>query len=281
MNRVADLHIHTLESDGTFTPTEVVLKARDQKLDAIAITDHDSVKALDEARESAQSLGIEMIAGIELSAYVDDCEVHILGYCFDDKDPVLLGKLQLLREVREQRIFEIVKKLQALNFDVHAEDIFLLVGKGVPGRLHVARTLVAKKIVGSIAEAFKRFLTPGKPAYVPKEKLSTGEVIRLILQAGGVPVLAHPGLMKRDDLIPKLLNEGLKGIEVYHSEHVTEKQRHYLEIAKNFGLIVTGGSDCHGLAKGKMLLGTVKIPYDLLELLKHASRNYKEGLIHG
>src|SRR5574341_458919 len=264
MSKFIDLHLHTTASDGMSTAAEVVERARTLQISAIAITDHDSVEAIGEARILGEKHGIEIISGIELSAYSGENEIHILGYYFDDKNPNLLKKLHELCIVREQRIHEIVEKLREANVNITIEDVFKLSGEGAVGRLHVARALVEKKIVSNTKEAFRQFLSNGKCAYVSKERLSTRDTIELLLKLGGVPVIAHPGLLNQDDLIPKLVKEGLKGIEVYHPEHSPEKVSRYTKLAKEHDLIITGGSDCHGMAKGKVLMGTIKVPHELL-----------------
>jgi predicted metal-dependent phosphoesterase TrpH len=275
MSKWIDLHLHTIASDGTSTATEVVERAKKLQINAIAITDHDSVESIHEARILGRKLGIEVIPGIELSAYSGESEIHILGYYFDDQNHDFIKKLDELCIVREQRIHQIVEKLRQNNVDISIDDVLKFSGEGAVGRLHVARALVQKGVVANTNEAFKKFLANGKSAYVPKERLTTKETIELLLKIGGVPVIAHPALLGRDDLIPKLVEEGLKGIEVFHPEHSLGKVEHYKKLAKDYNLIITGGSDCHGMAKGKILMGIVKVPYELLEPLKnvHLSLN--------
>ncbi|MBI1883623.1 MAG: PHP domain-containing protein [Chlamydiae bacterium] len=268
-----DLHLHTLASDGTFTAQEVLEKAREAHFSAVAITDHDSVRALEEARFHGEKFGIEVISGIELSAYHAEQEVHILGYFFDDKNVLLLEKLKEFQSAREKRIHAIVKKLQEIKINISLDDVFKLVGDGAAGRLHVARVLYEKGIVTHPSEAFKRFLSYGKPAYVPKEKISTWEAIDMIRKAGGIASLAHPVFLPQEKLIASFVQEGLQAIEVYHPEHSSGVTDHYRKMAIEHGLLMTGGSDCHGLAKGKMLIGSVRTPYELLEPLKKRALN--------
>ncbi|MBI1869727.1 MAG: PHP domain-containing protein [Chlamydiae bacterium] len=269
-DKAIDLHLHTLASDGTSTATEVVERARHFRIDAIAMTDHDSVESIDEARWMGEKLGIEIISGIELSAYHGESELHILGYFFDDKDLEFCKALKKFCEEREKRIHQIVEKLTKAGVRITLEDVTKLSGEGAPGRLHVARALVEKRIVTDTREAFRRFLSYGKPAYVEKEKISTQEAIQMLKVIGGVPVLAHPGLLHRDDLIPQLVREGLMGLEVYHTEHSQNAIEHYKELTQVHRLVMTGGSDCHGEAKGKFLIGKNRIPYHLLEPLRKA-----------
>ncbi len=268
--KLFDLHLHTLASDGTFTATEVVQRAKSVGLSIIAITDHDSVEALAEARVAGEKEGIEIIAGIELSAYEDKTEIHILGYFLDDADPTFRKTLENLREVRKKRIYHIVEKLRELGVDITPEEVFKEAKDAAAGRPHVAQVLVKKKIVPNIKEAFRQYLADGKPACSPKEKLTTKEAIDLLKSVGGVPVLAHPAFLYNDDLIPKLIQEGLMGIEAYHSEQPAKVSKKYIELANQYNLLITGGSDCHGHGKDKILIGSVKMPYHYLEPLRQA-----------
>lgn len=264
----ADLHIHTQFSDGTYTPEEVVAIARRHDLAAIALTDHDTVEGCVPTAAVGAAAGLEFIPGVELTAEQDGHELHILGYGFDPANAHLLARLELFQSVRQQRIREIVARLNALNVTLEADAVFALANCRSPGRPHVARALVAAGVCDSLDEAFERFLKRHRPAWVPKYKVSALEALELIHQAGGVAVLAHPVLNRVDDLIPGLVSAGLDGIECFHTKHSTAASQRYLEMAESLGVIVTGGSDCHGLNKGKPLLGTVKLPYLHVEQLK-------------
>lgn len=277
-DRYIDLHLHTIASDGSRTASEVVRDAKRLGLKAISITDHDTVGAVEEAKKTGLELGVEVIAGIELSAYVENTEVHILGYYFDETDSKLLKRLAEFRRVREKRVLIIIDKLKSLNLSISIDDVMRIAKDGSIGRLHVARVLVEKGIVDSIKQAFDLYLTFGRPAYASKEKITTKEAIQMILEVGGVPVLAHPSSLRDDSLIPKFVQEGLIGIEVYHSDHWPEVTDRYRELAKTNHLLMTGGSDCHGLANGKVLIGSVKVSYTLLEPLKNAHQLIRKGL---
>jgi predicted metal-dependent phosphoesterase TrpH len=161
-----------------------------------------------------------------------------------------------------------VARLNQLGVPLQVDAVFALANCRSPGRPHIARTLVKEGVCGNLDEAFDRFLKKGKPAWVPKFKMSAAEAIKLIQNAGGVAVLAHPGLNKSDDIIPTLVEAGLDGIECFHSKHSTAVTEHYLELADRYNLIATGGSDCHGMNKGKPLLGSIKLPYTHVERLK-------------
>lgn len=162
---------------------------------------------------------------------------------------------------------------------MRAESVFELANCRAPGRPHVARALVQQRLCGSLDEAFERFLKKGKPAWVPKCRMSALQAIELIHEAGGLAVMAHPGLNRTDDVIPALVKAGLDGIECFHTKHSTHATEHYLQVAEQYGLLVTGGSDCHGMSKGKPLIGTIRIPYLYVERLK--DRALRKGLENG
>jgi 3',5'-nucleoside bisphosphate phosphatase len=266
--KFADLHLHTLFSDGTFTPEELVLRAQKAGLACIALTDHDSVEGCDRAAAACAKVQMDFIAGAELTAEHQDTEVHILGYFLDTKNPVLLKRIAEFQAVRQNRINEMCAALNKLGIPLKAESVFALANCKSPGRPHVARALVKEKLIDNLDEAFERFLKKGKPAWVPKTKMSALESVELIHQAGGLAVMAHPGLNRTDDIIPALVKAGLDGIECFHTKHSTVMAERYLEIAEKYNLLVTGGSDCHGFSKKQPLIGTVKLPYDHVEKMK-------------
>lgn len=267
-----DLHIHTIYSDGTWTPQEVVSRAKKLNLAAISITDHDSVAGLEEAIARGEKLGIEVVPGIEMSTDVGEDEIHILGYYLDWKEKKFLARLEKFQAARAKRNRKLIKNLKELGMEINHGELKGLSGRGVISRLHIARLMVRKGYVSSIGNAFERWLNPGKPAYVKKMNVSPFQIIELILKTGGVPVFAHPFLSKRDDLIPHLVKAGLKGIEVYHSAHDSRVTQYYQKVAQKYHLLITGGSDCHGEAKDKVLMGKVKVPVSVLRVLKKAAR---------
>ncbi len=264
----ADLHIHTNESDSTFSPEEVVKYAAKLNLSAISITDHDSVDAISIVKQYAEKYNIEVIPGVELSTDASGDEVHILGYYVDYTDKWFLDKLKIFKDARVKRAKHIIEKLNELGFLISFEDIYNISGEGAIGRMHIARAMLEKKYVSTIQEAFYRFLGKGKKAYVKKYKMTPSEAINIIKKANGISVLAHPQIMNNDSLILEMIKDGLDGIEVYHSDHTSDGIKKYLQIAKKNNLLVTGGSDCHGIGKGRILMGTVQIPYDLVEKIK-------------
>ena len=266
--KFADLHLHTQFSDGTFTPEELVLHAQKHGLACIALTDHDSVEGCARAAAACAAVRMEFIAGSELTAEHEDTEVHVLGYFLDTHNQVLLEKIGKFQAVRQSRIHEMCAALNKLGIPLKAETVFALANCQSPGRPHVARALVKEKLIGNLDEAFEKYLKKGRPAWVPKTKMSALESVELIHQAGGLAVMAHPGLNRSDDIIPDLVDAGLDGIECFHTKHSTVMAERYLEIAEKYNLLVTGGSDCHGFSKKAPLIGTVKLPYEHVEKLK-------------
>jgi len=269
--RYADLHIHTYYSDSTFSPEEVIANAEKMALSAIAICDHDCVDGIKPCRELAKPIGIEIVPGIELTVEKEDAEIHILGYFIDYENEPFKKKLKVLQDARIKRVYRIVEKLNEQGIDISAEDIFKSASRGTVGRLHIARVMMNSGKVKNYKEIFARYLGFKKPCYVSNVRFTPKEAIEAILGVGGVPVLAHPYTMGKDDYIPELVSYGLRGIEVYHTDHKSSAQKHYLQVAENFHLIPTGGSDCHGMGKGRVLIGTVRVPYETVEKLKEES----------
>ena len=271
-----DLHTHTTASDGSMTPEELVRYALDKGLAAVAVTDHDNVGGVSRALDEGDKLGIEVIAGVEIS--VDfSTEMHLLGYFPNGYSESILKMLEDLRERRELRNHKIVIKLEEIGFDIIMEEVNSKAEGGIVGRPHIARALAEKGYVESMNEAFEKYLGVGKPAYFRKDKLLPQEGIGEIIRAGGIPVLAHPifiGLPydRLDRLVGELAGNGLKGIEVFYSWHTEEQTSELLKIAEKYGLLVTGGSDFHGSFKPDIEIGigtgTLKVPYSLLEALK-------------
>jgi predicted metal-dependent phosphoesterase TrpH len=268
--KFADLHLHTLFSDGTYTPEELVLKTLKTGLSTIAIVDHDSVGAVQPAIEIAEAKDIEVLPGVELTAEHDGLEIHILGYLIDYKSRYLIEKLDFLKKNRIERIYKMVDKLKYLGLELKAQDVFDIAKQGTVGRLHLARAMVKEGLVGSTQEAFGKFIGDKCPAYIAGFKLSPYEAIKLIKDVGGIPVLAHPYTLSRDDLMPQFIDYGLMGLEVYYPEHTQGMINFYLSFAQKYNLLVTGGSDCHGDAKPEAKIGSIKIPYELVEKLKQA-----------
>ena len=268
----ADLHIHTTFSDGTATPEEVIGLAKKADLKTIAITDHDVVDGIEIAISFGRDAGIEVIPGVEFTTENGSTEIHILGYFIDYRDRSFLEILKKIQQNRVSRIYKIVEKLKGLGVNVSAEDILGLSSHGSVGRPHVARILIKAGYVKSFREAFDKYLNFGGPAYVSHYKLSPEEAIKLILKVGGIPVYAHPAVSRSDELIPDLLAAGLMGIEVYYTGHSDMEEKHYLGLAKKYNLLVTGGSDFHGLHTGREVeLGALVLADKYVDELRKAA----------
>ncbi|HEY3864113.1 MAG TPA: PHP domain-containing protein [Verrucomicrobiae bacterium] len=272
----ADLHLHTLFSDGTFTPEELAQRGAKLGLAAMALTDHDTVEGCERMAAACQPLGVEFVPGTELTAEFEGYEVHLLGFFLDVRQPKLLGEIKKFQTVRQQRIHEMVAKLNELGVPLRAESVFELANCQSPGRPHVGRALAQQGLCGSMDEAFERFLKKGRPAWVPKYKMSALDAVNLVHQAGGLAVLAHPGLNHCDHIIPQLAADGLDGLECFHSRHSPTQSTHYIAMASRLNLAVSGGSDCHGFSKAKPLIGGSKLPGHYFEKLKqrHASLHH-------
>jgi predicted metal-dependent phosphoesterase TrpH len=264
----ADLHLHTHFSDGTYSPEELAAAAARQSLSAIAVTDHDTMEGVAQVAEACRRRQIEFVPGTELTAELNGQELHLLGYYLDPKCPALRQAMHEFQEVRQQRIREMVQRLNDCGVPLQSESVFALANCRSPGRPHVARALVAQRICATSDEAFDRFLKKNRPGWVPKFKISAAAAIQLIHKAHGLAVLAHPGLYHLDRALPQLAEEGLDGIECFHTKHTASTTEHYVKTAKHLRLATTGGSDCHGFSKGQPLIGSVKIPMAWLSALK-------------
>jgi len=266
----ADLHVHTTFSDGTFTPQEVILKAKEKGLDTIAITDHDCVDGIEPCIEAAGPEGIEVIPGIELTCEWKQTEIHMLGYFIDYKQQWLKDKLAEICQDRIKRMRKMIESLRRFNINVDLGEVLEISGNGSLGRLHLAQALLKTRKVGSIQESFNKYIGLGKPCYVRGFRIDPFEAINIITKAGGISVLAHPHLLGKDEYISEFVKAGLKGMEVYHTDHPDNATNRYKELAESFGLLLTGGSDCHGMGKSRVLMGGVTVPYEIVEKLKQA-----------
>lgn len=267
-----DLHVHTNASDGLFAPAEVVRKGREAGLSTLGIADHDTVNGVGEALEAAAAEGIMLVPGVEINAYHGEFEYHILGYFLDYRDRRLARALAALREARVTRMRRIVTKLGALGMEMDPAEILAAADGGSVGRPHIARAMLGRGYVSSMREAFDRFIGEGKPAYAPRSKLGPAEAIALIREAGGVAVLAHPGLWGGDELIPQLAAWGIVGLEVYTPDHTGAQIERYRDFARAFGLIQTGGSDYHGWRdnSGNTLGAATTPPEEFASLVERA-----------
>lgn len=274
--KTADLHVHTTASDGRMPPQEILASAQVAGLTAIAITDHDTVDGLLSILKALeQTSTLEVIPGIEFSTDLPGHEVHILGYFIDPFHSELRIQLQYLIDDRIARARKIVDKLGRLGYFIDYDRVVQLARTATAiGRPHIARALVEKKYFSSVYDVFQSLLKTDGPAYVPHYKLEPQSVIKLIRSAGGLPVLAHPGLIHNDEIVKKILSYGIMGIEVYHPIHKPDAVKRYLAMAKEYHLCVTGGSDYHAIPERfPEQLGIYTINYELVTMLRKKASN--------
>jgi hypothetical protein len=264
-----DLHAHTFFSDGLLSPEALVARALDRHLVALAVTDHDSLEALPRARAAA-GLVLELVPGIEMSSSLDGLDLHILGYFLDPDHAGLRMRLERFQDERRERAALILQRLAELGAPLDPDEVFDLAGPGVVGRPHVAGALIRAGHVGSMDEAFNRFLGTGGAAFVPRPAFRPEEAIALIHSAHGVSVLAHPGAALPDGVIETLVRSGLRGIEIWHPQHGPATVRRYRALAARLDLLETGGSDFHGHPRGADL-GASPVPAAALTRLKEAA----------
>ena len=274
----ADLHNHTVASDGLLTPTKLIEYAAQKGLQAAAITDHDSTDGIAEGLKAGEKYNVYVVPGIELNTQLNNHEVHILGYFIDIHFPEMQEILTKIREVRKSRGEKMVSNLTTMyGFDINYKEVLAQAKEGGVGRSHIGRVLVEKGYVREVGEAFEKYLGTDCPAYVSRYKLTTEEGIDLIIRAGGVPVLAHPGLLKDQSLINAILDMGIRGIEAFHSKHTQDQSIYYKSLALHHGLIITGGSDCHGeLYDGMPIVGDVTVDTHVIKELFNMSEYKNE-----
>ena len=281
-NACIDLHIHSTASDGTFSPAEILALAQDLNLAAIAITDHDTINGSKEALGIGVPPSLKFLTGVEISAspppsFPYSGSLHILGYSIKIDNPLLNKTLAALQEARKNRNPGIIDRLNSMGVAVSMDELLNEVGGGQLGRPHIARFMVKKGYVESIKEAFNKYLGKGKPAYLDKYRIDCSKAIEVILGAGGIPVIAHPFLLNPrniediEKLVITLKAMGLKGIEVYYSEHSQDNISKLEDIANRHELLMTGGSDFHGSLKPEIKMGSGRgdlfVPYILYERL--------------
>jgi predicted metal-dependent phosphoesterase TrpH len=269
-----DLHVHTVFSDGTFTPTEAVGLAAERALDVIAITDHDTIEGLPEAFEASARLDVQIVPGVEFSTVHAGEGIHMLAYYMELEDPGFVTELDRLRDDRLTRAERMVQKLQAMGYPVSFERVKQIAGGGTVVRPHVAQAMVEAGVVPTVKDAFSdQFIGSGGPAYVEKHAMDPIEALELIHGAGGVCVLAHPGTWRETDPVPpqliqELIASGLDGIEALHPEHTPELEARFVSMATEAGILWTGSSDCHGTLYDPVRLGTRTTPPEQFERLK-------------
>lgn len=261
-----DLHTHSHYSDGEHPPRRVAELAAEAGLTACALTDHDCLDGLPEFLAAAE--GFEPLAGVEISARQDGHDVHVLGYFLDPAHEELRRKLQELAETRRERTAAMLERLRQVGVDLDPEEVARDAGPGTIGRPHLAHALVRQGRASTVAEAFRKYLRPGTPGYVPKAGPSPAEAIAWIHGAGGAAVLAHPGLLKRRRWIPEMAEAGLDGLEVWHPKHEPGHNRRFLDLARELDLVATGGSDYHGRRVGDARVGQEPVPEETVALLR-------------
>ena len=273
MNGLADLHTHTIHSDGLHTPEEIIAAAASARLRAVGVTDHDSVLALAAATKAGERAGIEVIAGVELSVEIENRDVHLLGYFIDPEDERLLGHLARYQASRYARAQEIVRRLNAINIDLSWEAVMAQAGAAAVGRPHVAAALLEEGYVDTYEDAFQRYLGNERPCYVKKVSVPPEEAIDAIHAARGLAVLAHPGLYTPASTIDSLVHAGLDGIETVHPKHSPDQVRHYQRLVNELGLLESGGSDFHGQGRGESVVGNPSVPYKIVVEMKRRLGN--------
>jgi predicted metal-dependent phosphoesterase TrpH len=266
-----DLHTHSTFSDGTQTPTENVRMALDRGLAGIAVTDHDTTEGLTEANVAADGMDLAIVPGIEFSAEYEGASLHVLAYWVDPSDVPLRQELKRLTDTRFRRGELMVEKLQELGYELSFDRVRAIAGDDLIARPHVAQAMVEAGIVAEEKEAFDRFISDGGIAYVPKHALHPLDALRLIRGAGGVCVLAHPGMWKGEGAVPDVLIEsmaegGMAGLEVDHPDHDETQRAHYAALGERLDLVPTGSSDCHGARYG-FRLGCDTTPEELVDEL--------------
>lgn len=280
--KTVDLHTHTVCSDGTFTPRELVEYACEKGLSAIAITDHDATEGIDEAAYYGNKLGIEVVPGIEVSAEYEGAEIHIVGLFIDSCDANMNRLLADMRLKRTERNKKIAKKLQDIGLNISYEDILKTAQGSVVTRAHIAKALIQRGYASSVKEAFERYIGAGRAAYIKREVSSWKQTIDMIRGAKGISVMAHPLLYKfskerLESTAANMAQYGLKGIEAYYSTHSLSDTKYIKSIADKYKLRISGGSDFHGDNKPKLDLavgyGDLAVPYEVLEGLKGSDIN--------
>jgi len=287
--RRIDLHIHSTASDGSRTPSEIISLAKKLNLGAIAITDHDTIEGSLEVLENEIPASLNFLTGVEISSnppipLPSSGSLHILGYGIRTDNPELNQALSVLRKARKNRNPEILKRLEDLGIDISIDEIQKKVGTGQIGRPHIAKAMLAKGVVKTMNEAFERYLGKNCPAYIDKYRIECEKAIELIRNAGGIPVLAHPGLIQTENpeemkhIVFVLKEMGLMGIEVFYTDHTQNQSVEFQMLALHLDLLVTGGTDFHGEMLPDIQMGSGRgdmfIPYEIYEnLMAQISRH--------
>ena len=268
-----DLHVHTNFSDGLLSPTQVVQKAKEIGLKAIGIVDHDTIDGIAEAEETGAELGVEIVPGVELSSQFEGRDVHIIGFYFDPVHPRLMEYLERFQQERYKRAAKMIRNLNQLGVRLTMDEVEGRARGHSIGRPHLAEVLMEKGYVETFQEAFQRYIGYGSEAYEEKYKIGPEEAIGLLSEAKGLSFLAHPGYGITDETICQFVKAGLDGMEIIHPKLNQTRTQHLHKVAKQHGLLVSGGSDCHGGRNGKICMGDFSVPYALLEDIRRAFRH--------
>jgi 3',5'-nucleoside bisphosphate phosphatase len=271
-----DLHTHTRYSDGHYTPEELIIKAKENGIDVISITDHDTVDGISEAIEAGKKNGVEVIPGLEISSDIRDREVHLLAYFFDPLNKELEEYLKFFRAERIKRAVRIIEKLNALGLGLTIENVMEIAKNSAVGRPHIAKAMVKNGLVSNYFEAFSKYIGNGCPAYERKVHVSPRSAFKIISDAGGLSFIAHPGNLP-DTIMVELIEAGLDGIEVIHPSHLPHQVKHYRGIVNEYFLLESGGSDFHGGERndypnlGKFTVGYSKIEAMRKQILRNTA----------
>jgi 3',5'-nucleoside bisphosphate phosphatase len=274
----ADLHVHTTASDSTLTPAEVIGECAANQIDTVAVTDHDSIGAVAEATKIGAEAGVRVVPGVEMTCYAEGCEVHVVGLFIDPVHEAFTALMHRTRNARHERVREMVDLLQKKRVDILVEDVMAVAGGGAPGRPHVAQALVQVGAVYSVADAFRRYIGNDGPAYVPKFELNPVETAKVIREAGGVSIVAHPGGGLSDVLVRQLIGDGIDGIEVFHPIHWPAQIEHYLNMARQLDILVSGGSDSHGGVRESSRIGIIRLENHYVDALEARAAEIRSKL---
>ena len=273
----ADLHVHTTFSDSNLTPQEVIDQCLFAHVGTVAITDHDAVDGVEPSLAAAGPLGVRVVPGVEMTAYQDELEIHVIGLFIDIEHPEFNAVIRGTREARHTRVYTMVDKLRGLDVELTADEVLDIAAGGAPGRVHVAQALLRRGHVATIGDAFQQYIGNNGPAYVPKRQLSPAQAAHAIHSAGGVAVVAHPGTGLPDGLVRQMIGDGLDGIEAYHSLHSQDMAEHYLAMARELGVLVSGGSDSHGGTRKESRIGAVMLDDELVDALEARADEIRRG----
>lgn len=277
MERYIDMHTHSVFSDGTMTPTELVHHAKKSGLSAISLTDHDCIDGVNEALRAGKEIGLEVVPGIEFSVK-SETETHILGYYINTEAKALKEVLPEILRVRRSRGMETAENLRKQGFDITYEEAAAVARGNLVGRAHFAKVMVEKGYVESVKSAFDKYLSSGKKGYSDQQFLSDEDAVRVIKESGGYSFVAHLHLIRLSDsdlfdYLKKLKGAGLDGIEGYYTEYTDEMHKKYVDMAKELSLAISGGTDFHAKTKPHISIGcgygNLKIPYSVLEGIKN------------